>query len=200
MASDGNLSKDGRHMVFVSKDYQLIETFKKCLSLKCKVSLKKSGFAPDKRYYFVQFGDVRLYKFFLSIGITPAKSKTIGALKIPNKHFFDFLRGSFDGDGSFYSYWDKRWASSFLFYLSFMSASLDHILWLRRKIKKLAGPNGHAGTQMYGSRAYQLKYAKTEARIIINKIYHSAHIPKLERKYKKVYSALKIDNKHARVL
>lgn len=200
IATDGNLSKDGRHMVFVSKDYQLIETFKRCLDLKCKVSLKKSGFAPDKKYYFIQFGNVSLYNFFLSIGITPAKSKTIGTLKIPDKLFFDFLRGSFDGDGSFYSYWDKRWASSFLFYLSFISASLDHIVWLRKKIKELTGFNGHAGKEKYGSRTYQLKYAKTEARIILDKIYHSAHIPKLERKYKKVYSALKIDDKHARVL
>ena len=146
------------------------------------------------------YKDVNFYKFLIPIGLMPRKTKIIGTVEIPHNYFFDFLRGHFDGDGSFYSYWDKRWASSFLFYLSFMSASLDHILWLRRKIKKLAGPNGHAGTQMYGSRAYQLKYAKTEARIIINKIYHSAHIPKLERTYKQVYSALKIDNKHARVL
>ena len=200
MASDGNLSNDGRHMVFVSKDVQLIRTFKKCLGIKTKVSLKKSGFAPDKKYYFVQFGDIRLYNFFLSIGITPAKSKTIGVLKIPDKYFFDFLRGSFDGDGSFYSYWDKRWASSFLFYLSFMSVSLDHIVWLRKKIKELTRSSGHAGKETYGGRAYQLKYAKTEARIILSKIYYSAHIPKLERKYKKVYSALAIDNRHARVL
>ena len=200
MASDGYMSKDRRHMVFVSKDLQLIRTFKKCLGIKTKISLKKSGFSPGKSSYFVQFGDVALYRFFLAAGIAPAKSKTIGALKIPNRLFFDFLRGSFDGDGSFYSYWDKRWASSFLFYLSFMSASLKHVEWLRKKIKSLAGPHGHAGKKMYDNSAYQLKYAKTEARVIIDKMYHSNGIPKLERKYKKVYAVLATDNKHARVL
>ena len=200
MASDGYMSKDHRHMVFVSKDLQLVRTFKKCLGIKTKISLKKSGFSPNKSYHFVQFGDVALYRFFSKVGITPAKSKTIGALKIPNRLFFDFLRGSFDGDGSFYSYWDKRWASSFLFYLSFISASLDHIKWLQEKIKNLAGLHGHAGKKMYDNSAYQLKYAKTEARVLIKKMYHSTNVPKLERKYKKVYAVLAMDNDHARVL
>lgn len=111
----------------------------------------------------------------------------------------DFLRGSFDGGGSFYSYWDKRWASSFLFYLIFNSASIAHIEWLRRKIQALAGQKGHGGKIAY-SKAYQLKYAKREARIILEKIYYSPTLPTLERKYKKVYDALAIDAKHARVL
>lgn len=192
MASDGNLSKDGRHLVFVSKDYQLIKTFKKCLKLKCKIGLKKSGFTPNKKYFYVQFGDKKLYDFWVSIGITPAKSKTIAELKIPDKYFFDFLRGSFDGDGSFYSYWDRRWASSFLFYLSFVSASIKHINWLRRKIKKLVGARGHFSNQLY-SRTFQLKYAKNEARIIFYKMYRSKNIPKLERKFKKVQKALAVD-------
>src|SRR3989338_3634092 len=198
MASDGYMSKDRRHMVFVSKDLQLIRTFKKCLGIKTKISLKKSGFSPGKSSYFVQFGDVALYRFFLAAGIAPAKSKTIGALKIPNRLFFDFLRGSFDGDGSFYSYWDKRWASSFLFYLSFISASLKHIQWLQKKIHQLIGPEGHAGKEMYNNKAYQLKYAKGEARIILERMYYSPTLPKLERKYKKVYDAMAIDKKHAR--
>ncbi len=36
IATDGNLSKDGRHMVFVSKDLQLVETFQKCLGINKK--------------------------------------------------------------------------------------------------------------------------------------------------------------------
>src|SRR3989344_9021867 len=163
MASDGYMSKDHRHMVFVSKDLQLVRTFKKCLGIKTKISLKKSGFSPNKSYHFVQFGDVALYRFFSKVGITPAKSKTIGALKIPNRLFFDFLRGSFDGDGSFYSYWDKRWASSFLFYLSFISASIKHVEWIRARIEKLTGVKGHFSNQVY-AKAFQLKYAKTDAK------------------------------------
>lgn len=81
----------------------------------------------------VQFSDVLFHQFLISIGITPAKSKTIGIIKIPKKYFFDFLRGCFDGDGSFYSYYDKRWKSSFMFYLTLASASQDFINWIRKK-------------------------------------------------------------------
>ncbi len=34
------------------------------------------------------------------IGLTPAKSKTIGALAVPKAMFIPFLRGVIDGDGS----------------------------------------------------------------------------------------------------
>lgn len=192
IATDGNLSTDGRHMTFVSKDLQLIKTFSKCLGIKPKICLKKSGFAPNKTYYYVQFGDKNFYKFLLRVGLTPAKSKTLGKLAIPTKYFFDFLRGYFDGDGSFYSYWDKRWASSFLFYLSFVSASIKHVRWLQKKIEKLIGVKGHFSNKPYG-RAFQLKYAKNEARIIFDKMYHSKNTPRLERKFKKVRKALAID-------
>ena len=66
----------------------------------------------------------------------PRKSLTMGKLKIPNKYFFDFLRGCFDGDGCFYSYWDPRWRSSHMFYLEFVSASKKHINWLQNELKK----------------------------------------------------------------
>lgn len=195
IATDGNLSSNGRSVVFVSKDLQLVKTIQSCLGIDKKIAVKKGGFTSIKKYYFVQIGDVLFFRFLLSIGLSPAKSKTMGPLKIPDTYFFDFLRGSFDGDGSFYSYWDKRWASSFLFYLSFTSASIMHIDWLRKKIESLIGPKGHAGKIAY-SKAYQLKYAKQGAREILTKLYYSDNLPRLERKYKKVYSALAIDRNH----
>ena len=195
IATDGCLYKDGRHLAFISKDLQLVKTFNKCLGLKVKIAKKQGGFKKDTYSYWVQFGDVVFYRFLVSIGLTPAKSKTIGPLEVPNKYFFDFLRGSFDGDGSFYSYWDKRWASSFLFYLSFSSASLRHLTWLRKVIKELIGVKGHISDSSNAG-AWQLKYAKTEAALIFKKIYHSPGIPRLDRKFKKVYNALAVDRKN----
>ncbi len=136
ITTDGNLSSNKRHIEFTSKDIQLVKTFKKCLGIKNKIGFKVGSFS-DKKYPRVQFGDVAMYKWLLKIGLTPHKSKTLGGLKIPDKYFFDFLRGHFDGDGSCYSYWDKRWHSSFMFYMTFYSASRKHILWLQRKIKIL---------------------------------------------------------------
>lgn len=202
IATDGCLYNDGRHINFTSKDLQLINLFKKCLHLKNRVGIKKSGFAPDRMYYNLQFGNVSLYKFLLSIGLTSAKSKTMGAIKVPDEFFRDFLRGLFDGDGSFYSYFDKRWRSSFMFYLSFISASKAHLEWLRSSLQRMFGVHGHGINIPYGN-VFQLKYAKGEAEKLLTAMYHSPTIACLERKRKKVYIALSVDQKNrasARVL
>lgn len=93
MASDGNLSKSGRHMAFISSDLDLIDTFKACLSINNKVQNHPGGYSKNSRCFIVCFGDVNFYKFLLSIGLTPAKSKTIGPLLIPEQYFFDFFAG-----------------------------------------------------------------------------------------------------------
>lgn len=104
ITTDGNLSSDKRHIVFVSKDIQLIELSKKILGLKNKIGVKKSGYTGEKSCYYIQFGDVVFYKWLQKIGLTPNKTKTLGELKIPDRFLFDFLRGHFDGDGTCYSY------------------------------------------------------------------------------------------------
>ena len=121
IATDGCLSKDGRHINFTSSDLQLVRTFMQCLDIKNRLGKKKSGFAETFSYN-LQFGNVVLYRWLIRIGLTPAKSKTMGALRVPRQFFGDFLRGLFDGDGSFYSYHDPRWPSSFMFYVTFGSA------------------------------------------------------------------------------
>jgi len=176
----------------VSKNLQLINTFKDCLGLTVKVSKKRSGFVNNNYVYFVQFGDVNFYRFLVSIGLTPYKSKTLGALKIPNKYFIDFLGGSFDGDGTSYAYWDKRWASSYMYYLVFVSASLEHLKWIRRKLRSLFKVKGHFNLSLRAV-AYQLKYARSEAQKVVTKMYRSPDAPRLERKFKKVYTSLVLD-------
>src|SRR3989344_5196769 len=142
ITADGNLSKDGRHLSLVSKDKDQIQTFAKILNLKNKISLHGGTYSPRKEYYRVQFGNVKLYRSLLSIGLMPNKSKQLGPLKIPNKYFADFLRGNLDGDGHTYSYWDKRWQSSFMLYLGFASASKPYLEWLVKVIQNLYQTKG----------------------------------------------------------
>jgi len=85
ITTDGNLSVDGRDMALISKDIQLLKTFKRILNLKNKISSKKSGYTGRKDCYIVQFGDIILYKWLQKIGLTPNKSKTISKLRVPNK-------------------------------------------------------------------------------------------------------------------
>ena len=85
VTSDGCLSKDGRHIDFTSKDLEQIQNFKSILKIDNKIGLKYRG--PDRNRYYprIQFGDVRFYKFLLSIGLSPRKSKTIEKVRIPRK-------------------------------------------------------------------------------------------------------------------
>jgi hypothetical protein len=192
LATDGNLSKDGRHLEFTSKDIEQIHNFMHCLQLKVKVSLKSSGYTGT-RVPHVQFGNVKLYRFLQSIGLQPAKTKTLHAVNVPAQYFFDFLRGHFDGDGHFYSYWDPRWKSSFMYYLVFNSASPKHIQWLRSKLEMLLGVRGHI-TRARGQSTEQLKYAKKESLLILRKMYVKNDCIALSRKRQKVLRALHTAN------
>ncbi|MDD5145498.1 MAG: LAGLIDADG family homing endonuclease [Candidatus Pacebacteria bacterium] len=197
ISTDGSLSKDGRHIDFTSKDLQLINTFKNCLGLKNKIGFKNSGFS-EKKYPRIQFGNVKLYNWLLSIGLTPKKSKTLGKIKIPGKFFADFLRGFFDGDGCTYNYWDPRWKSSFMIYISFYSSSLTYLEWLRNTSEKILGIKGRIKKS---KGVWNLCYAKKESRILFSRMYHRKNLPCLERKYNKIKNAIKIDNKrNGRVL
>ncbi len=188
IATDGSLSKDGRHIDLTSKDVEQLVNFKKCLNLKVKIGKKYSGMG--NKAYRVQFGNVVLYQFLLEIGLTPAKTKTLEEVHIPDEYFTDFLRGHFDGDGTFYSYWDKRWKNSYMFYTVFVSASKKHIVWLQKETERIVGVKGH---MTYSGMVYQLKYAKRESVIILKRMYpKNENKIYLKRKYLKIKKALGI--------
>ena len=103
LVSDGNLSPDGRHIVFVSKDLELVSLYQKALSIDIHIGKKSNGSNNEKLYYVVQYSDTLFYKFLLEIGLMPNKSKIIKKVLVPDNYFFDFLGGEFDGDGSSHS-------------------------------------------------------------------------------------------------
>ena len=192
IATDGCLSKDGLLIDLTSKDREQLENFSKCLGVDFKIGEKKNG-NGDKSLR-IQFKNRFFYDFLLSIGLTPKKSLTMGKLSIPDKYFFDFLRGCFDGDGTFYSYWDKRWRSSHMFYVEFISASKKHIQWLREELQNKINIIGHVTNSKEGM-THQLKYAKKEAIEIIKKMYYNQNVICLSRKRDKIQKALKIEEK-----
>lgn len=194
IATDGWMSGDGRHLAFVSKDIEQLKNLKKCLNLKVKIGIHKSGRKADiSPCHRLQWGDVTLYNFLLNIGLMPNKSKMLGEIAVPDKFFFDFLRGSFDGDGSFYSYYDSRWKSSFMYYLSFTSASKAHIVWLRESLRKFIGVTGHTThVGREGQKVFNLRYAKKEAFKILQLTYPNSNVTCLSRKRLKIERALRI--------
>ncbi|MDO8537244.1 MAG: hypothetical protein Q7R94_03285, partial [bacterium] len=119
-----------------------------------------------------------------------AKTKIIAGINIPFEYFFDFLRGHFDGDGSFHSYFDPRWKNSYMFYTIFTSASRAHINWLREIIRKALQIKGHV-TKSAQHSVYQLKYAKKESLKLLPKLYYNNDVVCLSRKRTKIREALR---------
>lgn len=187
--ADGCLQKNGRHLNFTSKDKAQVALFQKCLGLKTKLGVKYSG--SGNLAYQSQFGDVALYRFLEEVGLKPAKSKTLGSLKIPAEYFVDFVRGYFDGDGCSFSYYDPVFKNSFRFYISFASASPEYLLWLQKTLFKKLGIRGYISPYK-GRPYYQLRYAKKESIVLSENMYYRTGVPHLRRKYLKIQKALRV--------
>jgi LAGLIDADG-like domain len=192
LVTDGCLSSSQRHISLVSKDREMLENFKQCLNINNKISDHHSGSGFTNLR--VQFGDIAFYKFLNSIGVMARKTKIIGAVDIPDEYFFDFLRGHHDGDGTFYSYWDPRWRSSYMFYTVFISASEGHVLWLREEMFKRLGIRGHF-TKTGSTPICSLKYAKAESLKLLPRMYYNPEVVCLSRKRKKIEKGLAVINK-----
>ena len=192
ITTDGNLSKDGRHIDFTSSDLQLIRTFKKCLFLNNRVGRKYGSFA-DTISYRLQFSHVKLYRWLLKIGLTPNKTFNLGKINVPRRYFRDFLRGHLDGDGSIVTYTDRymkykgtRYKYQRL-YLTFYSSSPKHIEWLQSTIENFFNFKGSLTNWKHKNRKrplWKLRFAKNDSLKLLSWIYYKANLPCLHRKRK----------------
>jgi hypothetical protein len=188
VATDGNLSSDGRHMSFISKDRDLVETFRRCLELTTVV--RTLGTRAGNAVYRVQWCDRRLYDWFLSLGLMPAKSLRLGRLAVPDDHFADFFRGCIDGDGSVLVYTDRyhsRKKDRYVYerlYVSLVSASLAFVDWVRTTVARLAHVAGaiHESRRAGHRPIWKLRYAKAESIRLLRFIYYAPDVPCLDRK------------------
>lgn len=191
ITADGCLNKDGRHIYFVSKDLEMVENLKVAIKIDNKIFKHHRADEKEKKYYAISFGDVMFYRFLNQIGLTSAKSKTIESVIVPTIYFNDFLRGLFDGDGTFYTFWDKRWPNSFGYKIAFASASPTFIKWLRARLKKHHGVKGYLHK---GAGVLNLEYAKADSIRLSCAMYKDKEESLfLARKYNKIMDALRFD-------
>jgi hypothetical protein len=188
LATDGCLGRDGLWIDLTSKDREQLENYIKCLGVNIKIGIKNGGSYPQ--VWRVQMKNKLFYDFLTSIGFTPKKSLTIRKILVPEKLFFDFLRGCLDGDGYTFSYWDPRWRSSFMIYTGFVSGSKPFLLWIRREIEKRIKIKGHITSARKKNVYYQLKYAKHDSLKLFKKIYSRKNSVYLKRKRLKIDLAL----------
>ena len=193
IASDGNLHASRKRIQLKAADFELVRNFKKALNLNATIG--KVTTPRGNTHYYIMCTDAPLYNFLNSIGIHPQKSRTIKQVLVPDPFFKDFLRGLFDGDGTFYTFWDTRWPNSFGFQLSFASASMDFITWLKEKNSSLYKVGGFIRK---GKAVYNLRYVKGDTRKLFEIMYYDNHLLFLSRKRKKMTSSFKKDEEVAK--
>ena len=173
IVTDGNLSKDGRHINITSKDRTHLVVVQKALGINNKIGKKARDGSKKKIYSQIQLGDVKFYKYLLSIGLTQRKSLTLGKIAIDTAYFFDFLRGVIDGDGSI-STWIHRTNSHRQWSLRIVSGSPEFLQWLKNEIENRFEVKGrmHIYQREDRNNLYLIKFGKLAAKIIIGSIYY----------------------------
>jgi hypothetical protein len=188
LATDGCLSSDRRHIIFTSRDRQLVETFLACLGRPIKYTVGRTR--RGKRAYYAQFSDVAFYDWLLARGLTPRKSLTLGPIDVPGAYLVPLARGLLDGDGSVCVFRDRPTRAKYPNYeyerlwVFFLSASGTHIEWLRGRINEMFGLNGYVERIVRKKRhdLHRLKYGKRESIILLRLLYADPNAPCLDRK------------------
>jgi len=173
LATDGHLSKDGRHFNITSKDREHLVKIRKALALKIRIGRKGNGSSKNKVYSQIQFGDVVLYKYLVSIGFVQKKSLNLGRININKKYFVDFLRGVIDGDGNI-STWVHKTNLHRQWSLRITSAAPSFISWLKEEIESYFDVRGRLYGYKYKQKKnpiYTLKFGKLVAKIILDQVY-----------------------------
>ena len=187
IATDGCLISGRTQISFVSQDRSLCEVLLSILGRTNKIrpTLTQSGTTA----YRVQFGDARLYRWLLTIGLTPRKSLTLGAITVPDIHAFSLVRGLLDGDGSVLNYSYRGTGKAKGTYdalrVRFCSASEEHILWLRGVLRMRLGISGWIVRTLRKGRtrpAFYLSYGNVESARLLRKLYADPSAPALDRK------------------
>ena len=187
ITTDGCLSRDGRHLTMTSKDTDLLETVRRCLDIRARITLSTN----PRPCYRVQWSDGVFYQRLTEIGLMPAKSLRLGPLRVPDEWMRDFLRGCIDGDGSIITYVDRYNTfkkSTYVYtrvYLSLVSASPRFVEWLRDALRRVVGVSGETSVRRLEGRndLWRLRYAKREALQLLRWMYYSSDVPCLRRKY-----------------
>lgn len=189
-ATDGCLITGKTTIDFTSNDRELVECFLSCIGRPS--SYCSRVVAKDGQKFRAQIGDVRLYRWFQSLGLTPRKSLTIGALAIPDEHFAHFTRGVLDGDGSIdcFVHSPIRKIDENYRYLRlgvrFHSASRAFVLWLSQRLLALRGVRGalhvEPNKDPYGP-LFVLKYGKYASIDLLTWLYRDSVARRLQRKF-----------------
>ncbi len=188
IATDGNLSKKRGHLSIMSNDVDWLDVLREVLSLTAPIKPHTGGYGD--RCHRIAWSDRRFYDWLFTVGLTPAKSLTLGPLRIPDEYFADFFRGCIDGDGSIVVYTDRYNTAkkpAYVYtrvYVSIVSASPRFVEWLRASVRDITGASGHIAVRRTPERndIWRLRYAKAESLALLRWMYYAPDVPCLGRK------------------
>lgn len=179
IATDGHLDSDKIEVGFISTDRELVNLYCQALHVD-SIHVGVTENSARKPCFRVRLNDREYRRFLETIGLTPAKSKTLGALLIPDSLFRDFLRGVLDGDGSWYI--QKSWLGRYQYLkMELVSASYSFIEWVNHKVVQLAGFQGTRRSRSLG-RYHYLSYGGQQSIELGAWLYYSPNVLALSRK------------------
>jgi hypothetical protein len=148
----------------------------------------KLGITPKSDLHMVRITDAALYQQLLTLGVTPRKSLTLGALIVPDEFLFDLVRGLIDGDGSVMALVAapkgvKHPYRLTRLRLAFYSGSRSHLEWLSARLEYFALRGSIHPVTRDSHTLYHLIYSDRQAATILTTAYEDPRAPRLTRKW-----------------
>lgn len=186
-ATDGCLLTGRKAINFKSVDRDLVETYVRLLGRTNRLVMERTR--AGREIYHVQFTDSRLYRWFETIGLTPRKSLTLGAIDAPDEYLAPLIRGLLEGDGSISNaIWKADTSRRDDYYyewlrVRFASASRTHLEWVRAVLQRVLGLSGWIWMDRRKSNPFgQLGYGKHDSIKLLSWLYADPRAPCLARK------------------
>jgi len=172
--ADGSMVKNRRGACFI--DFQitarkLLERIRKLFGSNHKIDAKKRSDKWQVRYR-LQIGIKAIFYDLLRLGLVPNKSKRIILPNVPQKYFFHFVRGYFDGDGHIaiasYARKDRKNKKTETILSGFTSSNKEFLKDLHSRLKRFA----HLlGGSLFYNKGYRLSFLVNDTLALYKFIY-----------------------------
>lgn len=190
--ADGSIStgKNGSHYFSIQiKDRDLLEDIKKVLQSEHKIT-KRIHAQDGSIFYRLQIGSNIIWQDLYDLGIKEQKTKRLNLPKIPDKLFFDFVRGYFDGDGGVWVGKIHNFKSNQMLSMQvyFTSSSCN---FLKSLSQSLLGFGIRGSLYYRKNSAYVLRYSAKSSIILYREMYAEGglYLPRKKEKFEEYINA-----------